>query len=175
VPKGGRRAALAATLVLGLATAAMLAPTAACTTHECDQSFTTFDMATQGIKTDFGEGLVQWSSSSWEGVWLDYPGGRILQINLPTGFVPAGAPTVWVSTAQDQDASGATSTSASGLLDQVFAVTSNSIDLNNGSCAEYYVWFSIVGTQTLAEAGVEAGAEAGSDAGVDAAADAPHD
>jgi len=164
VAERARRASLAAALASSVAVAALVAPSGACATHECDQSFTQFDLRTQGVRTDLGSGRVQWASSAWDGAWLDYPAGRFMQVNLPPGFVLDGPPTVWVSTGQNQDASGATATSASGQLAQVFAVTPTSFDLQNAGCAEYYVWFGVQGTQSVA-----------ADAGVDAGADAPRD
>jgi hypothetical protein len=126
---------------------ALLAPGAACTPHNCDPTTSTFDFAKQGIKTVEADGTVILSSGVFDDTWLDYPGGITIDVTYPSGFVPSPsiAPVVWVSTGQKQDAS-ATATSASGSLDQLTNVTQTGFDLNNGSCAEYYVWFSVTGT-----------------------------
>jgi len=154
---------LAATGVLLVAVEVVLAPTEGCSPHNCDPSSSTFDLATQGTSFDAGNGQVQWASSAWDGTWMDYPGNRTITVVYPPGFVPdpAQAPTVWVSTGLTQDA-GATATSAAGSLDQFSYLTATGFQLNNGTCADYSVWFSVTGTMkvtTTADAGGDASHE----------------
>ena len=147
--------ALAAAGVLLVATGVLLAPTEACTPHNCDPSSFTFYLSTQDAGTqvvvDLGNGQVQLASTAWDGTWLDFPGNRTITVVYPQGFTPdpAQAPTVWVSTGQTQDA-GATSTSTAGSLDQFSYLTATGFQLNNGTCANYSVWFSVTGTMKVA-------------------------
>jgi hypothetical protein len=69
-------------------------------------------------------------------------------------------PATWVSTGQYQDA-GATSTQASGQLVQITDSTDTSFKLNNGTCADYDVWFELTAVRTtgVCEAGRDASAE----------------
>lgn len=159
--------ALAAAGVLVVATAVLVAPTEGCTLHNCDPSTSTFymgaqDAGTQQVSFELPNGVVQLASSAWDGTWLDFPGGRTITVFYPQGFVPdpAGAPTVFVSTGQTQDG-GATSTSTAGSLDQFTFPGGLGFRLNNGSCADYSVWFSVMGTMTAA--GTGAGGDASRD------------
>jgi hypothetical protein len=88
---------------------------------------------------------------------------RTIDVELPTNFQWSGPPDIWVSTGETQDA-GATSTTASGQLDYVTYPTPSGFRLQNNACAEYYVYFSVTGTLTTADAGAQAGGEAGGDA-----------
>jgi hypothetical protein len=72
------------------------------------------------------------------------------------------APTFYVSTGPTQDA-GSISTSIAGQVNELSYITPTGFLLNNKSCAEYYVWFSVTGTFTGTTTG-DAGAEAGVDA-----------
>jgi hypothetical protein len=159
VPDWGRTAkAIVATTAVALATyGAVLVGSPACTTHDCDPSTSTFDLGThlmsfdggsgQGASYDAGSGQILLESSAWDGTWLNYPGNITITVVYPENFTPdPDAPTIWVSTAQPQEDSGATSTPAAGQLAQITNVSPTGFELNNGSCADYYVWFSVTGT-----------------------------
>jgi hypothetical protein len=154
----GAGAVLAVACIGGLA--ALLAPAAACTPHDCDPTTSTFDMATQGVKTVGDGGFVLWASGAVAGPWINYPGGLTITVTLPAGFVPVQPPAVYVSTGVDQDA-GATSTLISGQAAEITYLSNSSFELDNGSCADYDVWFSILGTMTAGTG------DAGSDAARD--------
>jgi hypothetical protein len=141
----------------------LLADAPACTLHDCDPTTSTFPVE-QWTAFDAGDGEVHLASGPFDGTWLDYPGGVTITVNYPAGFVvdQGTAPTFWVSTGSTQDA-GAISTSTAGQLDELSNITSTGFLLNNKSCAEYYVWFSVTGTFTGTTTG-DAGAEAGVDA-----------
>ena len=139
-----RRGATAKLAVAGIgivAVALALASSPACTLHDCDPTSSTFDLGTQGISpTDIGGGRVELASSAFDGSWVDFPGGLTITVSYP-GMVfadEATAPRILVSTGQAQDA-GATSTPASGQLAQLSNVSPTGFNLDNGSCAEYYV------------------------------------
>ncbi len=134
--------ALAAVCAGGLAIA--LASSTACVPHECDPTSEPFDFNKKGVQTTTKEGFVLLASGPVLGQWMDYPGGLTINVTLPTGFVAVEPPTVYVSTGADQDA-GATSTQISGQASQVTDLTGSGFNLNNGSCADYNVWFSILG------------------------------
>lgn len=131
--------------------ALLLAPSAACVPHSCDATTTTFELGKPGQPswTDT-EGFTVLTSGPIEGPWVAYPGNVTIDVVVPPGFqIVQWPPSVSVSTGQDQDA-GATSTTASGQLDQFTDISNTSFKLNNGSCADYYVWFSVVGVFTTA-------------------------
>jgi hypothetical protein len=146
-------------VLLAVAFVALAGGATACTPHNCDPSSSSFDLGSQGIRTDLEGGRVELASSSYEGTWLDYPGNRTITVTYPAGFTPDPAlpPIVSLSTGQAQDA-GATSTSTAGQLDQITYPTATGFELQNGSCADYYVWFSVTGT--LASGSADAGADA---------------
>ena len=152
-------AAVAAACVGAGALVVLLADAPACTLHDCDPTSSTFTM-TSAMASDAGNGEVHLASAPFDGTWLDYPGGVTITVQYPPGFTPDeyAPPTFWVSTGAAQDA-GAIATSAAGQLDELSNITPSGFSLNNKSCAEYYVWFSVTGRLT-ADAGAEAGADA---------------
>jgi hypothetical protein len=165
----GATAKLAVACVGALAVALALASSPACTLHNCDPTSSTFALGTQGIRKVYPDGRVELASSAFDGSWVDFPGGLTIAVSYPPWFTPdpAAAPAFLVSTGQAQDA-GATSTPASGQLTQLSNLGPTGFSLNNGSCSEYYVWFSATGTGTPP-------ATSTSDGGADAGADAAHD
>jgi len=143
-------AGLAAACAGGLAMT--LGASTACVPHDCDPTSSTFDMATQGTKTVNAQGFVVWASGPLGGPWMPYPGGLTITVTLPAGFVATDYPRVSVSTGVDQDA-GATSTEISGQAAQITDLSTSGFKLNNGSCADYNVWFSVMGTMTTGDGG----------------------
>ena len=138
----GRAAGVALAVACAGGLAMALAASTACVPHQCDPTSSTFDMATQGTKTISAQGFVVWASGPLAGPWMPYPGGITITVTLPAGFVAAEPPRVSVSTGVDQDA-GATSTEISGQAAQVTDLSTSGFKLNNGSCADYNVWFAV--------------------------------
>jgi hypothetical protein len=170
---GRPRASLAAACVVLAATGVLLAPTAACTQHQCDPSSATL-AGTDLLDTPLGETpqgrtTVLLQSTLYYNSWLPFPGNRTITVQYPLNFVNPVEWTVYVSTGPYQDA-GATATPASGQLAQLLNLTASGFQLQNGSCADYYVYFTVLGTALPV---LDAGADAASV--LDSSADAPHD
>ncbi len=153
----GRAAGVALAAVCAGALAIALASSTACVPHQCDPSSATFDLAKQGTSFTDPEGFTVLSSGPYDGAWIPFPAMVTITVTYPAGFQLLLQPSVAVSTGQDQD-SGATSITASGQVDQITDPSSTGFNLNNGSCADYFVWFAVTGTFTPAVGG------AGSDA-----------
>jgi hypothetical protein len=143
VPRG-RAAGVALAVVCGGGIAIAVAASGACVPQNCESTTSTFDFNNEGIQTTTKEGFVLLASGPLAGQWIDYPGGLTITVTLPTGFVAVQPPNVYVSTGANQDA-GATSTLISGQVSQVTDISASGFKLNNGSCAEYNVWFSVLG------------------------------
>ncbi len=75
-----------------------------------------------------------------------------------------------MSTGSDQLEAGATATTASGSLDQLQNLSDVGFQLNNGTCANYFVQFQVLGTALPT---LDAGTDA--PAAPEAGGDAPHD
>jgi hypothetical protein len=139
-----------------------LASSAACVPHQCDPTSATFDLGGDaGTSFTDSEGFTVLSSGPYGGAWLPYPANVTYTVTYPAGFQPVTQISVSVSTGQDQD-SGATSTTASGQLDQITYASNTGFKLNNGSCADYYVWFSVTGCiagSTCAKTPIDGGVE----------------
>lgn len=161
------RRALAALLAIaaGGATAAGAAvAVAGCQTHACDATTTVVDGGTDGgsgeLQMASSSGGVVWESASQTGTWLDYPPSGTIAFTFPGEFqkilLPdAGNPATstlhanyiiqpYVSTAQNQNGSGATSTLASGQLAQITDVSNTGFSITNNSCAEYFLRVVVV-------------------------------
>jgi hypothetical protein len=158
------RRALAA-LLAAAAGGAAAAGAAGCQTHACDASTTVVDGGTSvnggnGELAMEGEGgPVVWESAPLMGKWLDYPPSGTITFNFPKTFVNVIAPDAgsteqcpygnyqvlpYVSTAQDQDASGATSTPASGQLAQITDACATGFSITNNTCSEYFLRVVVV-------------------------------
>jgi hypothetical protein len=137
----------------------LLADAPACTLHDCDPTTSKFDM-TPDMVSDAGGGEVRLASAPFDGTWLHYPGEVTITVTYPPGFVPDEhtGPTFYVSTGATQDA-GAISTLIAGQVVEMSDITPAGFMLNNASCSDYYVWFSVTGTMT-GDAGAEAGVDA---------------
>ncbi len=171
----------------GMTGAAVLG--AGCTPHACDGTYETFDAGVANMRPEVpGEPGGAWvfESSPLQGPWVHFPGGLQIGVTYPPGFTSANAPVGWVSTDPTQTG-GATSTTSSGQLDEFSNLRPNpdggmgGFQLRNASCADYYVYFAVVGSYVppgtgdsgTAEAAAQdaAGAESGGDAGADALRD----
>ena len=137
----GAGAVLAVACIGGLA--ALLAPAAACTPHNCDPSSSTLTGTCDNV-TDLGDGTLVYRSSAVEGPWIAFPANQTITVKYPSGFYPF-AWNVMVSTGPEQDEAGATATLGAGQIAQFMNFTDTSVQLQNGSCASYYVYFAIVG------------------------------
>lgn len=180
MPEGRRARAVLAAGVTGLTAAVvagvLLAPAAACTTHACDPSYATFpapgDGTSGSILTVFAGGQAVWQSSPLEGPWLDYPGNRTITVTYPQGFTNATGFNVVVATAPYQDGGGSTATTAAGQLDQLFNLNDAGFQLQNGSCGDYNVYFSVNGRWAAPPGDADAGPDSGAAEPLDAGADA---
>lgn len=140
-------------------TVAVAASSAAtgCTTHQCDTDFVDIDQSTG---TSVGElqvlspGVALWESSPVDGPLIDFPGQRTYLFTLPPGFQPLSPPLPYVAT----DPNAGTSVVAAGQLAQIAPYAAaqpgqTSFNITNATCAEYYLYVSILGTVPPADAG----------------------
>ena len=160
-------------LVVGLGlTCAVAAPAGnlGCTpTNQCDvppfaggppgSTFTTLE-----------SGLVVWESSPLAGPWATFPHQQTYDYALPPNFVPSQPPVAWVSTQPDvgDPASGATLVLTTGqlaLISPYDTITPDGgppftdFNIQNGTCADYFLYVSVVGTFTPPPVSDDAGAD----------------
>jgi hypothetical protein len=147
------------------------ASTTACTTHQCDALWVDIDQSTGMTIGDvqvLAPGYAMWESSPMDGTWIDFPGQRTYFFTLPQDFTPAGPPEAFLGTTQtagDVDAGGGTYVPAAGQLAEFGPYGNQGFNVENGSCAEYFLYVRIFGTIPTAPTGTT-----GNDAGDDAAA-----
>ncbi len=170
-------ALLAVACVAVVATGVLLAPTEGCTLHNCDPSSSTIKssqlLETQLAETPtgpMGSTTVLLQSSLYSDTWLPFPGNRTITVEYPSNFGNPVDWTIYVSTGPNQEEAGATATPASGQLAQLLNLTASGFQVQNGSCADYYIYFTVLGTAPP-PLGTGTGATPAQDAGTDA----PHD
>ena len=152
---------------LGIACAlAAPAVTTGCTTHQCDSDFVDINQSTGmniGDVQASGTGFALWESSPFDGTWIDFPGQRTYFFTLPAGFVAVQPPTAWVATDLNPNPSGgATIVLGGGQLAEISNVGGNGgFLITNGTCAEYYLYVSVLGI--YAPAGPTSPADAATD------------
>jgi hypothetical protein len=100
-----------------------------------------------GTFTEIGSsGYFLWESTKFSDPWLDFPGNATYDFYPGPAFVLAQGPVVWVSTVADPSAPPyGWYAPAAGQLAQV-RTGNGHIEFANGSCAEYYVYVSVLGT-----------------------------
>lgn len=135
--------------------AAFAAPafTTACTTHQCDSDFVNIDQATDASVGELemldDAGLALWESSPVDGTWIDYPGQRTYFFSLPPFFTPLQPPVALVSTnpaPNEPGDGGGNYTLAAGQLAVFGPFVNGGFLVSNQSCAEYYLYISVLGT-----------------------------
>jgi hypothetical protein len=100
-------------------------------------------------------GQTYWQSGPLDGPWIQYNGGETVTFKYPTRFRAAQPPLAWVSTGAYQGPDGgATLVSGAGQLNEVTSQLETSMSMTNQSCANYYVFVSVLGT--LVDGGIDA-------------------
>lgn len=176
-PRRGRLAlaacGVATTSALACALATALA-TPACLTRACDPSQEIF-----GLKEGEGRLLDEdtWESSPLDGKWLPYPHQRTWVL-FYGGYMKGRTPTsvqVFLSADERPNQAGSNFTQGGGDVVKMYNVTSDSMGLVNGTCADYFVRVVVKAPRfpPPADAGADGPVEAGLDAsGDDAGAEA---
>jgi hypothetical protein len=158
-------------LGVACAFAAPAVTTTACTTHQCDTNSTNFD-STVGDVRELAPGLYVWESSPMDGTWIDFPGMQSYYFQFPAGFQPLGLPAAYVATTPDPDdpeGGQGVYVPASGQLAELNGYNCCGFRITNDSCAEYFLYVSVLGTFVAAPAPP---ADDAGDAGADEAGDA---
>ncbi len=175
-----------------LGAVAVLAPTPACTNHQCDAPPT----ITIDVQDDAGAGEVTDDPNTWEsspayGPWLSFPAQMTYQFQMPSQFAgrQLETTTAYLSVAPDQTAPGAIWVQGSGNAAEFSFVPAGpgatnpapTITLFNDTCAQYWVraviTFAPAADAAASDAGVDASDAADADVGdvADAGADAESD
>jgi len=144
----GAGGACIAVLGATCAFAASSALTTACTTHQCDTNSTNFDSSVGDVRP-IAPYLFVWESSPMDGTWIDFPGMQSYYFQFPPNFVPLELPVAYVATAanpDDPDGGDGAYVLASGQLAEFNGYNCCGFRINNASCAEYYLYVSVVGT-----------------------------
>ena len=137
-------AGLAAVCAGGIAIA--LASSTACVPHQCDPSSATFDLGKRGTSFTDTEGNIVLASGPYAGTWLPYPANVTYTVTYPAGFVPLSQISVAVSTGAGPGLGRDLHHGFGAGLDQISDPSNAGFKLNNGSCADYYVWFEVRAT-----------------------------
>ncbi len=160
-----------AAMACALATAAV---TPACLTRACDPSQELY-----GLKEGEGRLLDEdtWESSPLDGKWLPYPHQRTWVLFYGAymkGRTPSSVE-VFLSADERPNQAGSNFTQGGGDVVKMYNVTSDSMGLVNGTCADYFVRVVVKAPRFPAEAGagaIDAGAAASpADGGADASLD----
>lgn len=170
-----RRRGRLAVAACGVTTTAALAcalatvtATPACLTRACDPSQELF-----GLKEGEGRLLDEdtWESSPLDGKWLPYPHQRTWVL-FYGGYMKGRTPTsvqVFLSADERPNQAGSNFTQGGGDVVKMYNVTSDSMGLVNGTCADYFVRVVVKAPRFPAPA--DAGVEVPVDAGLDASPD----
>lgn len=172
-PRWRRRLALGAYSVAaalaGVCGLATVATTPACLTRACDPSQGLF-----GLKEGEGRLLDEdtWESSPLDGKWLPYPHQRTWVL-FYGGYMKGRTPTsveVFLSADEHPNQAGSNFTQGGGDVVKMYNVTSDSMGLVNGTCADYFVRV-VVHAPRLPAPGADAAVDGAAEAGVDASDD----
>jgi hypothetical protein len=171
-PRRGRLAlaavgfATTSALACALAT---VAATPACLTRACDPSQELY-----GLKEGEGRLLDEdtWESSPLDGNWLPYPHQRTWVL-FYGGYMKGRTPTsvqVFLSADERPNQSGSNFTQGGGDVVKMYNVTSDSMGLVNGTCADYFVRVVVHAPRAVAPAPAlgDAGGDGAAEAGLDA-------
>jgi hypothetical protein len=131
-----------------------------CSTHQCDASSSSVNDSKQPVSPV--NGTYVWDSAEAHG-WVTYNGNETITFTLPANFPSTSTPgftlSAYVSTATDQSPDGGGQfVEAAGQLAEFQALTQNSFEVFNDTCATYYL--RVVATVTVPSATVDAGADA---------------
>jgi hypothetical protein len=131
-----------------------------CATHQCDASSSGVDDSKQPVTPV--NGTYTWDSAEHHG-WITYGGNETIKFTLPADFPSTSTPgftlSAFVSTGTDQSPEGGGQfVEAAGQLAEFQALTRNSFQVFNDTCATYYL--RVVATVTMQPAPVDAGADA---------------